>query len=68
MTAIISYSLPVCVTCERRADAKCRSCQDNICLRHSYDGLCMTCETIRQTEEYGVQLHGTAGTKHLGGA
>jgi len=62
MSAVITYSLPVCVTCERRADAECK-CGDNICLKHSYDGLCMTCETIRQTEEYGVQLNGDAGAR-----
>ena len=46
-----------CVTCGEPADKTCK-CGAVMCIRHSYFELCAACESARQHEEYGVQLHG----------
>ena len=49
-----------CVTCGEPAEGKtCAECNRPTCWKHLYaDNLCCECDTYRQAEEYGVQLHG----------
>ena len=44
-----------CITCEQMTPLRCEICEEAICDRHSYNGLCKFCDTVREVEQEGAK-------------